>query len=64
MTHQPITTDETKQATEQRHHDSQTHHRSPSQSIYQPEPKIKSRTAYPCIPIRRNGNSRKAETKC
>jgi hypothetical protein len=53
VTHEPITTKPTKQSTQRRQHDSQTHHRSTSKTNYQPQPKIKNRTAHPCIPIRR-----------
>jgi hypothetical protein len=62
VTQHPITAKPTKQCTERGHHDSQTHHRSTSYSSYQPQPRIKSRTAYPCIMIRRTGKSRKADT--
>jgi hypothetical protein len=62
VTHEPITNYLTSPITRRAHEQSQHHHDSTDQTNYQPQPNIKSRTAYPCITIRRHGKGRKADT--
>jgi hypothetical protein len=51
VTHEPITNYLTSPITRRAHEQSQHHHDSTDQTNYQPQPKIKSRTAHPCIAI-------------
>lgn len=51
MTDRPITNNPTSQPTKQVNEPAQHHHDSTAQTSYQPRPKIKNRTAHPCIPI-------------